>query len=71
MIEQAKVALTAGGIGQEGAYLAEFLLNKGYIVYGIKRRSSLFSMNWIFDDLERECLSGPNVPYLVRREFGQ
>ncbi|MDX2003060.1 MAG: GDP-mannose 4,6-dehydratase [Chitinophagales bacterium] len=39
----AKVALITGITGQDGAYLAEFLLNKGYIVHGIKRRSSLFN----------------------------
>ncbi len=37
------VALITGVTGQDGAYLAEFLLNKGYIVHGIKRRSSLFN----------------------------
>ena len=36
-------ALVTGITGQDGAYLAEFLLNKGYIVHGIKRRSSLFN----------------------------
>jgi GDPmannose 4,6-dehydratase len=35
-----KVALITGITGQDGAYLAEFLLNKGYVVHGIKRRSS-------------------------------
>ncbi|MBT6178579.1 MAG: GDP-mannose 4,6-dehydratase [Deltaproteobacteria bacterium] len=39
----AKVALITGITGQDGAYLAELLLNKGYIVHGIKRRSSLFN----------------------------
>jgi GDPmannose 4,6-dehydratase len=38
-----KVALITGITGQDGAYLAEFLLNKGYIVHGIKRRSSMFN----------------------------
>jgi len=38
-----KVALITGITGQDGAYLAEFLLNKGYVVHGIKRRSSLFN----------------------------
>src|SRR5256884_6706687 len=38
-----KVALIAGVTGQDGAYLAEFLLEKGYIVHGIKRRSSSFN----------------------------
>jgi len=38
-----KVALITGITGQDGAYLAEFLLNKGYEVHGIRRRSSLFN----------------------------
>jgi len=38
-----KIALITGITGQDGAYLAEFLLKKGYIVHGIKRRSSLFN----------------------------
>ncbi len=38
-----KVALITGITGQDGAYLAEFLLKKGYEVHGIKRRSSLFN----------------------------
>lgn len=38
-----KVALITGITGQDGAYLAEFLLEKGYEVHGIKRRSSLFN----------------------------
>lgn len=43
----AKKALITGVTGQDGAYLAEFLLNKGYEVHGIKRRSSLFNTNRI------------------------
>lgn len=39
----AKVALITGVTGQDGAYLTEFLLNKNYVVHGIKRRSSLFN----------------------------
>lgn len=42
-----KVALITGITGQDGAYLAEFLLRKGYIVHGIKRRSSLFNTDRI------------------------
>ena len=38
-----KNALITGVTGQDGAYLAEFLLQKGYIVHGVKRRSSLFN----------------------------
>ncbi|RXJ78440.1 GDP-mannose 4,6-dehydratase [Arcobacter sp. F2176] len=46
MIEQ-KVALITGITGQDGSYLAEFLLKKGYEVHGIKRRSSLFNTDRI------------------------
>jgi GDPmannose 4,6-dehydratase len=38
-----RVALVTGATGQDGAYLSEFLLNKGYVVHGIKRRSSSFN----------------------------
>ena len=42
-----KVALITGITGQDGAYLAEFLLKKGYTVHGLKRRSSLFNTDRI------------------------
>lgn len=42
-----KTALITGITGQDGAYLAELLLNKGYFVHGIKRRSSLFNTDRI------------------------
>ena len=42
-----KVALITGVTGQDGSYLAEFLLKKGYEVHGIKRRSSLFNTDRI------------------------
>lgn len=42
-----KVALITGITGQDGAYLAEFLLKKGYVVHGMKRRSSLFNTDRI------------------------
>lgn len=48
-----KTALITGVTGQDGAYLSEFLLNKGYIVHGIKRRSSLFNterINHLYQD---------------------
>ncbi len=51
---QNKVALITGITGQDGAYLAEFLLNKGYEVHGIKRRTSLFNtdrIDHLFQDL--------------------
>src|SRR6516164_5047385 len=38
-----KVALITGATGQDGAYLSEFLLSKGYVVHGVKRRSSSFN----------------------------
>ena len=40
-------ALITGVTGQDGSYLAEFLLDKGYEVHGIKRRSSLFNTHRI------------------------
>jgi len=42
-----KVALITGVTGQDGAYLSEFLLKKGYLVHGLKRRSSLFNTDRI------------------------
>jgi GDPmannose 4,6-dehydratase len=52
-----RVALITGVTGQDGAYLAEFLLGKGYEVHGIKRRSSLFNTDRI-DHLYQD----PHVP---------
>ena len=43
MAEKKKVALITGITGQDGSYLAEFLLEKGYEVHGIKRRASSFN----------------------------
>src|SRR5208283_4672217 len=42
-----KKALITGITGQDGAYLAEFLLEKGYVVHGVKRRASLFNTDRI------------------------
>jgi GDPmannose 4,6-dehydratase len=56
-----KVALITGVTGQDGAYLAEFLLNKGYIVHGIKRRASLFNTDRI-DHLYQD-------PHVSNRNF--
>ncbi len=53
-----KKAIITGITGQDGAYLAEFLLNKGYEVHGIKRRSSLFNtqrIDHIYED--------PHIPH--------
>ncbi len=56
-----KVALITGVTGQDGAYLSEFLLKKGYIVHGIKRRSSLFNTDRI-DHLYED-------PHIENRNF--
>ncbi|CAH0351572.1 GDP-mannose 4,6-dehydratase [Aquabacterium sp. CECT 9606] len=47
MVPKKRVALITGVTGQDGSYLAEFLLKKGYEVHGIKRRSSLFNTDRI------------------------
>jgi GDPmannose 4,6-dehydratase len=52
-----KVALITGVTGQDGAYLAELLLNKGYSVHGVKRRSSLFNtdrIDHLYQDLHEK-----------------
>jgi len=56
-----KTALITGVTGQDGAYLAEFLLKKGYIVHGIKRRASLFNTDRI-DHLYQD-------PHVAHRNF--
>jgi GDPmannose 4,6-dehydratase len=50
---ESKVALITGVTGQDGAYLAELLLDKGYIVHGLKRRASLFNTSRV-DHLYRD-----------------
>jgi GDPmannose 4,6-dehydratase len=58
-----KRALITGITGQDGAYLAEFLLNKGYEVHGIKRRASLFNtarIDHLYEDLHEK-----NVKFLL------
>ncbi|GGG83677.1 GDP-mannose 4,6-dehydratase [Parapedobacter pyrenivorans] len=57
----AKIALITGITGQDGAYLAEFLLKRGYQVHGLKRRSSLFNTDRI-DHLYQD-------PHEVNRQF--
>ena len=55
-----KVALITGITGQDGSYLAEFLLKKGYEVHGIKRRASSFNtqrIDHIFQDPHNNNLS--------------
>jgi GDPmannose 4,6-dehydratase len=55
-----KVALITGITGQDGSYLAEFLLEKGYIVHGIKRRASMFNTGRI-DHLYHDPHEHPNL----------
>src|SRR5678810_768777 len=60
-IARRRVALITGVTGQDGAYLAEFLLRKGYVVHGIKRRSSSFNTGRV-DHIYQE-------PHLESRNF--
>lgn len=60
-MSQNKIALVTGITGQDGAYLAEFLLKKGYIVHGIKRRSSLINTDRV-DHLYED-------PHITNRHF--
>ncbi len=53
MTSDRKVALISGATGQDGAYLAEFLLGKGYTVHGMKRRSSMINTHRV-DHLYRD-----------------
>ena len=55
-----KIALITGITGQDGSYLAELLLKKGYIVHGIKRRSSSYNtqrIDHIFQDIHQENIN--------------
>jgi GDPmannose 4,6-dehydratase len=56
-----KVALITGITGQDGSYLAEFLLEKGYIVHGIKRRASLFNTERIDHLYQDPHINHPNL----------
>ena len=54
-----RVALISGVTGQDGAYLAELLLKKGYMVHGIKRRSSSLNtdrVDHLYQDLHEHDL---------------
>ncbi len=61
MNQNKKTALITGITGQDGSYLAEFLLEKGYVVHGIKRRASLFNTDRI-DHLYQD-------PHINHRNF--
>ena len=50
---EGKTALITGATGQDGAYLAELLIEKGYTVHGIKRRSSLLNT----DRVDQKCVA--------------
>jgi len=57
MSDKKKIALISGITGQDGSYLAEFLLDKGYIVHGIKRRASTFNtarIDHLYQDPHRD-----------------
>src|SRR6266516_2606644 len=58
-----KGALITGGAGQDGAYLAEILLGKGYVVHGVKRRSSSFNTGRV-DHLYHDP-HGPGVTFFL------
>ncbi|WP_439406365.1 GDP-mannose 4,6-dehydratase [Bradyrhizobium sp. DASA03076] len=60
---QRRVALITGVTGQDGAYLSEYLLSLGYVVHGIKRRSSSFNTARV-DHLYQDRHAG-NVPFLM------
>lgn len=60
---QQRVALITGVTGQDGAYLSEYLLSLGYVVHGIKRRSSSFNTARV-DHLYQDRHAG-NVPFLM------
>ena len=71
-----KVALITGITGQDGAYLAELLLKKGYTVHGIKRRSSLFNtqrVDHLYEDQHEKNVkfviagSGDMEPYIIEK----
>lgn len=59
-----KIALITGITGQDGAYLAKFLLDKGYIVHGIKRRSSSFNTGRI-DGLYQDSHTSDNLRFFL------
>ena len=60
---KAKVALITGVTGQDGSYLAEFLLEKGYEVHGIKRRASSLNTERI-DHIYRDPHTPDNMFHL-------
>ena len=65
MATNRKIALITGITGQDGAYLAEFLIKKGYLVHGIKRRSSSFNTERIDHLYTDQHDFGNSVPHLT------
>jgi len=65
MTKNIKIALITGITGQDGAYLAEFLLKKGYQVHGIKRRSSSFNTERVDHLYTDQHDIDPNTPHLT------
>jgi GDP-D-mannose dehydratase len=63
------VALITGITGQDGAYLSEFLLDKGYEVHGIKRRSSSFDLIRTLQQAQPIEISNMAVPSHVEVNF--
>ena len=59
LLNEKKIALIFGITGQDGSYLADFLIKKGYLVHGVKRRSSSFNTSRIDhiyqDPHEKKC----------------
>ncbi len=60
-----KVAFITGITGQDGAYLAEFLLKKDYVVHGLKRRTSLFNTDRIDHLYEDPHIENPKFFHIM------
>jgi len=66
-----KTALITGITGQDGAYLAEYLIKKGYIVHGIKRRASSFNTERIDHLYQDPHVDNRNLILHLRRPHRQ
>ena len=68
-----KIALITGVTGQDGSYLSEFLLNKNYVVHGVKRRSSIINTERIdhlyVDPLEKKPTLNFTMAILQMRQI--
>jgi len=63
-----KIALLTGITGQDGAYLAEFLIKKNYVVHGIKRRASTTN-NYRIDGIYKKYFTLKKKPCFFRTKF--